>query len=859
MNKVHPKKHFAYQAKSISFIFALFLTYQMQAITPVNPQKGDPTWTIATKLGIQADELMPIHLKNESLIEEIDINLQGTLNAVQALSVSACDLAMVYEDFNETWTILEEIETKVDDGFAATWTAIQALSVSACDLAMVYEDFNETWTILEEIETKVDDGFAATWTAIQALSTSACDLTMVYEDFNETWTILEEIRVDINGATPIYNAMVSGDTITISTIGGSGRYQLIENIYKKIKIDADNVDLNLAGHTTSQSDASEDIITVSSNQHKVFIFNGKIENTGGKNGAGLLIGSNASQISVEKVNIYNCATGINLNGANDSEIIECTISECELIGNTVGIQLTHADDNVIENCTATSSEQAGFHLSHSEGNILSECQALRTIGTGTNVSGFTSDSGDSNMFERCVAKRTSTSNINFASKVCGFLLTGTETATEIIESSEQKSEVTSSGDAVSYGIALYPTILPNDDPSEKGNLLYEVAADNTPTSTILDIHWSPDEKYLATVDAGNNARVFRFDDSTLTLLYSISFSSPKAIAWSPDSTQLAVGTNSSITVYEFNGFIMTANCSYAGPGTQVNTLKWSPDGAYLAVGYYTGSAGGELRIIGFTGSALIEIDTDTTMDDVKSLDWSPDGNYLICSGTVSSANYLYVFEFNGASINATSANAALGSRTPYSVAWSPNGKYISYGSNNFGDDWIGVYSFSETAITPVYEFSIGSGNTWNSTAWSPDGKYIIACANAESTNSLYALSFNGTTLSQESNPPYPAEVHTVNWSPSGKYVATGQRSSFVRVFDAMTVPEQCLLNNNTTNNNKATGQLASVGILGSGKNMFTQNISGYNTRNYSYGIGNVYWGAQNLQTSFDNISMPVFQ
>ena len=122
-------------------LFSFFFTFQTQAsITPVNPQKGDPTWEIVSKLGTQADELVPIHLQNESLIEVIDTNVKegfsGTWTAIAALVISACDLTTVYENFRETWTVLDEMETKIDDGFAGTWTAIDAISAS-CEAGAV--------------------------------------------------------------------------------------------------------------------------------------------------------------------------------------------------------------------------------------------------------------------------------------------------------------------------------------------------------------------------------------------------------------------------------------------------------------------------------------------------------------------------------------------------------------------------------------------------------------------------------------------------------------------------------------------------------------------------------------------------
>jgi len=764
-------------------------------------------------------------------IETINTNVRegfsGTFTSLESLMVSACDLSNVYEDFNQTWTVLENIETKINDGFSGTFTSLEALVVGACDLTQVYEDFRQTWTVLDNVN---------------------CDLSEVYEDFNQTWTVLEEIRQQVHNATAVYDSMVAGDTIATSAIGGSGRYQLIENITKKIVIDTDDVDLNLAQHTISQTDATEDIITVESDQTRVAVYNGTIVSSNGPGtGTGITVKDGTSAISIESIKVHTCGVGILLDGTSDNEVTECCVSDCDLIGSTTGMQLLYADENVVQHCTATSNKQAGFSLLHSEGNYFNHCQALKTSGNNTTVVGFLSESGDSNSFENCVVKKTTSSATAFASKVCGFLLTGTETKTEIVESTAQKTNASASGDTVSYGVALYPTI--------SLDISTPVACSTAATSTLLGIHWSATEDYVATVDASQEVQVLKFDGTNVSFLHNVSFTTPKAVNWSPDGKQLAIGTGTTTEVYEFNGFVISINSSYPGPGTQVTALEWTPNGAHLAIGYNSGTS--PLRVIGFTGTALVDVAVDASMSVINDISWSPSGNYFACVGQDADSNQeVAVFSFDGTQISFIDDYPVLSSM-PVSVAWSANGNYIAFGETN-GD--VEVLSFNGSILANAAITSGPGTPSGADVSWSPCGRYLVVGYPGGSSG-LHVYSFTGSTLPSAATNITTSNSYHVSWSPSGKYIATAKSSedNFICVYDAMTIPEQCLLEDNTVNNNSATGQVAGIGILAGGKNMFAENISGYNTRNYSYGVANVYWGWHNFRKPFDSISLPAFQ
>jgi len=637
---------------------------------------------------------------------------------------------------------------------------------------------------------------------------------------------------------PLYDSDAVAGVIIINT---PGRYYFPYNITSRVVIDSDNVSLDLNYRSVTHNIANEHIITINSNKKEIKIHNGLINNSAGPGtGCGVLINNGVSQVTLEKLKIMDCGNGILLNGMDGSEVVECELVALDLVGNTTAAALIYADKNIAKKCCAMDNLQAGFELLHSELNCLFDCSSLTTKGNST-VVGFRSYSGSENLFERCTAKDTQTDAWEFCNKSYGFLLTGTETKTKIIDCIVNETDMTSTVSAVSYGIHLDPILYDYDI------LLNLVDSDNTETEA-YSVCWSPDNKYLA-VGNNPNLRIFNFDESKLTFIDEFNTGSGQlyGVSWSPNGIYIAAGGTSSnnLLVYKFDGALLKLIASTSIAGGKIFT-HWSPNGKYIA----TGDAGGVLRVFYFDGSSLTELDNvSTTAGHIFSPRWSPGGELIV---TGDNGNDVRVFSFNGSKLKQIDTDNTPGSGVN-STRWSPNGKYIATGDSG---DYVRVYSFNGTTLIHLMSYDLG--DTAREIAWSPNGKYIAAIA--QTTNKVSVFAFDGSSIALLASATAGSSgyLNCISWTSCGKYLAALDNTS-LSIFDVMYGPENCLIKNNIVCDTSAYGQFVGTGIMTGGNNCVIQNCCYNNDVNYSYGIPHVYYANQNDTIyPFDNISTPPF-
>jgi len=186
---------------------------------------------------------------------------------------------------------------------------------------------------------------------------------------------------------------------------------------------------------------------------------------------------------------------------------------------------------------------------------------------------------------------------------------------------------------------------------------------DTSSSDILDVEFSPDGKYVATI-TGATLKIYSFNPliaSPLTLMVNLSGAplyggSLKSINWSPiacgQNYLLALGgTDSSsknIQVLHYDG-----SASVSGVVTQaslstsahINSVKWSPNGRYLLTGgNSSGEPDAEIFIFDATAPSLISSGTgDLPGGPVNSVDWNSGGSLSIIVGQETSGDSLAIF------------------------------------------------------------------------------------------------------------------------------------------------------------------------------------------------------------------------
>ena len=209
-----------------------------------------------------------------------------------------------------------------------------------------------------------------------------------------------------------------------------------------------------------------------------------------------------------------------------------------------------------------------------------------------------------------------------------------------------------------------------------------------------------------------------------------------SLAWSPDGSRLAMGSN------DGNVRVWDAETGkellwlVRGHASQVWCVAWSPDGERLA-----GSSDGTAKVWNAkTGEKLLRLDLvgpdpykfhPIPGSRVWSVAWSPDGRRL-ATGTMGPAK---VWD-----AETGKELAALGSHSD-SIAWSPDGKRLATGSPLMVWD----------AETGKELLNLG-GVDVHSLAWSPDGKRL-AMGSACNTTKVYDAETGKELLSLDGLPP----------------------------------------------------------------------------------------------------------
>ncbi|MFC1845556.1 right-handed parallel beta-helix repeat-containing protein [Candidatus Dependentiae bacterium] len=639
------------------------------------------------------------------------------------------------------------------------------------------------------------------------------------------WEILSNIGQVSDDRTPI-----AINATTPYTINSSGNYRLIQDKTGQIVVNADNVCIDLNCYGITHDNANESVITINSNQKNINIYNGWINNSAGPGtGSGIIANSGASYVTVDHVEILNCGTGIKLDGQSGSEVTGCQIMECDFVGNTTGVFLSYADKNELINCNGTDNTQAGYELFHSEENQIIGCQSFETSGSQATIA-FKSESGKNNLFEKSIAKQTKTSGTDTTINACGFLLSGTEEKTKIIDCIVNETEATAVGSANAYGIRIEYT-------ESDSNTLNQIDTDGTPSNDVWSVSWESNSEYIATAEYAN-LRVFSFNGATLVHKDSDNTSSAtiRAVAWSPTQNYIATGdADNDLRVYSFNGTTIS-HITSVNPtgGIIISAVEWKPQGTHIALG----DAGDYVRVYSFNGTTLTPAGSlKPSTASINALAWSPDGNYL---ASVDDNGYLRVYSYNGSTITEIDSDNTPSSRVE-GLSWSSSGNYLATGDDN---DNIRVFKFDGSDIIPIAVYNL-SANV-NSVSWSPDGNYLVS---ADDGQRIRVFLFKGhqSLVEVGVSSAQGDVVRDAEWSPDENYIASGDDTDLVRTFDAitdddLTTPDNCLLKSNCVCDTSVQDSSDGTGILVDviKNNAIINNICCNNDINYSRRITNTY-------------------
>lgn len=368
-----------------------------------------------------------------------------------------------------------------------------------------------------------------------------------------------------------------------------------------------------------------------------------------------------------------------------------------------------------------------------------------------------------------------------------------------------------------------------------GRLLLRLTADRI---RVLAVAWSPDSKWLATGGVDQAAKIWdatsgeglqTFGRNTGLLDLVSGGAVVESLAWSPDGTSLAVGSqDKSAAIWDVESG--REKLRLRGHQSAVSSVAWSPDGRMLA----TGSADHTIRIWDRSGKELEVLRGHR--NPVLSLAWSPDGKWL---ATASSDKTTRIWDTAGPTevlmfrpdddIPVQSVvwspdgkelatlledqgpklwDSATGKELPLplppeqpflppdspspvptnyvhfntisSMAWSPDGKRLAF----VGDLGTAVVwdpdNGKELPLTPFDRGDVDLGDA-TCVAWNSDGSRLATGSWDKNTPRVWNAQTGEEVLALKG---HSGRVYTLAWSPDGKRIATGSHDKTTRVWNA---------------------------------------------------------------------------
>lgn len=254
----------------------------------------------------------------------------------------------------------------------------------------------------------------------------------------------------------------------------------------------------------------------------------------------------------------------------------------------------------------------------------------------------------------------------------------------------------------------------------------------------------------------------------------------RGLAWSPDSSLLALSAEREAEVWE----VKTAQrlATLQGHTSEIDGTAWSPDGSMLA----TVSRDNTVRLWDARQyKALKVLQNAASPEAMISVAWSPDSSKLV-SGDGKGAVQVWDVS-SGKSLAAWNDPPIKGTPTRplayavYGLGWSPDGLRIA--ANRYD------------GITRIWEAQTGKSVAHlqtligpNGLAWSPNGRMLSVGTDSGAIQVWDTQTWKNTsTLLQEGDSH--GWTYAVPWSPDGRLLASSRYDALVQIWDFTTGKE----------------------------------------------------------------------
>lgn len=322
-----------------------------------------------------------------------------------------------------------------------------------------------------------------------------------------------------------------------------------------------------------------------------------------------------------------------------------------------------------------------------------------------------------------------------------------------------------------------------------------------------ELAWSPDSTRVASLADGVQIWDATTGKHQITVSMPTNVFASYALAWSPNSQLVAVGTNAGILIVNGqtgaivhtypvstiantlpsagSGTLLSAHMPASG-GMGVRGLAWSHDGSSLAVAISDGPTGRIQVLNPQTGAVDYTLPVTGNYVPVV-ISWSADGKYMAAgvfnteAGAGPGQPPVPADQQNEIRVWNTATKQVVfqhtGGSNSNSVAWSPKSDTLAFGAlqgNTFPEQMLlTLWNASTSQLTTYQDRASGP------LAWSPDGKYIAFAGtplsdSVEPSTSLVSVIDASTSKLVYEYKQMDGQVATIAWSPNGKYIVSGE-------------------------------------------------------------------------------------
>jgi len=331
----------------------------------------------------------------------------------------------------------------------------------------------------------------------------------------------------------------------------------------------------------------------------------------------------------------------------------------------------------------------------------------------------------------------------------------------------------------------------------------------TLVSSIRSCDWTDDDQYLAVgmqTTATSILRIYQVSEQGFILTDEklLNNQTVSAVRWHPTQNFLAVGTvvnPSGGEFYLFDFDSVTGTLTQTDEkeiGADVRAISWHQiNGEFIALG--TNDASQEIQLWSFDAttsqlgtSPLISIDLmpDRAVS-FGTMDWNATSTLLAVGlNAVASEPSLLIYEFDATNTLLTLIESAVTGTAVTALEWNSNdANILGIGLAGGAPDLVRVYEFNSTTsvVTQIAQIT-GLDGSILSFDWGRSGAecVVIGKSNDDSTGTTQFYFFDSTTntFMQTVNIPAPAAVDTVRWSHAGVFIASGDLTGILSLYES---------------------------------------------------------------------------